>query len=555
MVLLFLLALLPGVSVGQTELVPVDHKAYPFFERLSLRGIIDYNNASIPISRRDVASYLIQLDSSRARLTATERKILDDLEVEFSYDIHKAADKSFSLLSNLNWPGISNIFNDDKQKYLASYTDPQFSLFLDGIGSLSYRDFDAESFQKTHLTLGEIGPRLRGTLFDNVAFDVQVTEGQSLSGDKYSRSVASGYDPSLKASSKFVSQGFVTAFNHGYLRYESDNHAIALTFGRDNFEMGNGYIDKLFVSDNIPPFDFARLDLKYKFMRYSFFYGNLQGDSLGVPLNSKNIVGGRLDIELSSTFRFGIYQSLILSNAPISFTYLNPISVLESADLDTHSGVNNNSLIGFDFEAKPHRDLAVQLTLLIDDLDFGTLGKKDSTGDDNKFGVQAGCMYVDPFGLNDVTATLEYTLLDPFVYSHRTNMSTYTNWGISIGDALPPNSDEIALALDYNLTSRLSLDLLYQHQRSGGGFLYDSKGRIIRNFGGDINLGSLDNRFVNTFLMGDRVNRDILRLSARFEPIRQYFIDVSYSLQSINEIYLSKTFTDQFLSTTISTNF
>lgn len=564
--LLVMLSILSPMTLqGQTESVPVDHKVYPFFESLSLRGIIDYNNASIPISRGEVASYLKEIDSSKSKLTATESKILYDLEVEFSYDIDKSPDKSFSLLSNLNANGLLNIFNDDKQKYLVSYTDENFSLFFDGIGSLSYRDFNTESFPKAHLSLEEVGPRLRGTLYNNIAFDVQVTEGQSLTGDQYARSVAAGYDPALAASYKFIGQRYITAFNRGYLRYESDNHAVALTFGRDNFEMGDGYIDKLFISDNIPPFDFARLDLKYKFFRYSFFYGNLQGDSLGVPLTSKSIVGHRLDIELSPSFRFGLYESVILSDESITFTYLNPISVLQSANLSTgdRTDAKNNSLLGFDFEVKPHKNLAMQVSLLIDDLNFSTLGnKKDPSGNDNKFGYQAGLIYSEPFGINDLTAKLEYTLIDPFVYSHRSNSSNYTDWGISLGHSLPPNSDEIALELDYYLTNRVTLNFLYKHQRSGEGFLdangnltFDDRVPITRNFGGDVNRGDLDFKYVNNFLMGFRVNHDIFTLSTRIEPIRQYFLDVSYSFQSVDKIYLSKTFSDQFLYVTASMDF
>ncbi len=554
----------PTVSNGQTELVPVDHKIYPFLESLSLRGIIDYNSASIPISRGAVASYLKEIDSLKSKLSNTENRILNDLEVEFSYDIDKNNDKSFSLLSNLPG-GLLNIFNDEEQKYLVSYTDENFSLFLDGIGSLSYRDFNTESFPNAHLSMEEIGPRLRGTLYNNIAFDVQVTEGQSLTGDQYARQVAAGYDPILAASYKFVGQKYITAFNRGYLRYESDNHSVALTFGRDNFEMGNGYIDKLFISDNIPPFDFARLDLKYKFFRYSFFYGNLQGDSLGTPLTTKNIVGHRLDIELSPSFRFGLYESVILSDESITFTYLNPISVLQSANLSTGGNTDskNNSLMGFDFEVKPHRSLAVQFSLLIDDLNLSTLGdKKSPAGNDNKFGYQAGMIYSEPFGINDLTATLEYTLLDPFVYSHRSNSSNYTNWGISLGTALPPNSDEIALELNYYLTNRVTINFLYKHQRSGEGFLdangnltFDDEVPIIRNYGGDVNRGDLDFAYVNNFLMGARVNHDIFTISTRIEPIRQYFLDISYSFQSVDKIYLSKTFSDQFLYITASTDF
>ncbi len=562
--LVMLTIVFPVVSLAQTELVPVDHKVYPFLEMMSMKGLIDYNNASIPISRRRVAAYLSELDKERDKLSATEQKILGDLDVEFSYDMTGSMDKSYSLTENLTPGGILGIFDDSKQKYLVSYTDPDFSLFLDGIGAVSYRDFGAESYPKTHLSLFEIGPRLRGTLNGNLGFYVQVTAGQAMSGNTYARQVAAGYDPLLITSTKFVADKYVTAFNAGYLRYSFDNHAVALTIGRDNFEMGNGYIDKLFISNNIPPFDFGRLDINYKFFRYSFFYGNLHGDSLGVPMASKSIVGHRLDIELSRSFRFGFFESLILSDEPISFTYLNPISVIESENLSTGGQTDalNNTLMGFDCEIRPYTNMGIQLSLLIDDLNTATLGKKTPIGNDNKFGYQAGFMYVEPFGIDNLTAAVEYTLLDPFVYSHRTNKSTYTNWGISIGSALPPNSDEIALKLDYYLTNRITLDFLYKHQRSGEGFLdangnptFNDRGIITRNFGGDPNRGDLDGLYTSNFLMGFRVNRDIFSLSARIEPIRQYFIDLSYSLHAIDELYASQTYYDHYFYATISTDF
>ena len=126
-------------------------------------------------------------------------------------------------------------------------------------------------------------------------------------------------------------------------------------------------------------------------------------------------------------------------------------------------------------------------------------------------------IYSEPFGINDLTATLEYTLLDPFVYSHRSNSSNYTNWGISLGTALPPNSDEIALELNYYLTNRVTINFLYKHQRSGEGFLdangnltFDDEVPIIRNYGGDVNRGDLDFAYVNNFLMGAGVRPQYL---------------------------------------------
>jgi hypothetical protein len=549
--LAILLILFPLMINGQTELVPVGHKAYSFFENLSKKEIIEYDNGSIPLSRGETASFLKKIELSKDRLTTTEINILNDLTTEFSYDLDKKLDKSISLFSEFS---LRNIFSNDKQKYLAALVDENASFFLDGTAFISYRDFNTESFAKTNLTLGQIGIRLRGTLYNTIGYYLRMSNGQQIKGDTYSRIVAAKYDRTLAGTIRFIDEKYFDSFE-GYLRYESENHAVALTFGRDNFEMGNGYIDKLFISNNIPPFDFARIDLKYKAFKYTFFYGNIKGDSLGIPLASKNIVGHRLDVKFSNSFRLGLYESIIISNAPISFTYINPISLLTSADFSSKNEKYNNALMGIDFEIKPVKNIGMQFSLLIDDLNFSTLTKKDVSGNDNKFAYQGGLIYIEPFGINDLTAIVEYTRIDPFVYSHRSNMSTYTHWGIGIGHLLPPNSDEITLMLNYNLTNRIKLNFEYKHRRSGEGFLYDANGKIIQNYGGDINRGDLDAIVVNTFLMGYRVNRDIFNFSIHIEPVRQFYVDINYSFQSIDKIYLSSTFSDQFLYATISTDF
>ncbi|MCX6162014.1 MAG: hypothetical protein NTV87_11885, partial [Ignavibacteriae bacterium] len=147
--------------------------------------------------------------------------------------------------------------------------------------------------------------------------------------------------------------------------------------------------------------------------------------------------------------------------------------------------------------------------------------------------------------------------LDPFVYSHRTNKSTYTNWGMSLGHALPPNSDEIATKFTYWVGSRLRMDLTYQHQRSGAGFVFDSTGAMTINYGGDINIGSHDgNEFKNTFLQGNRVNRDIIGLNVSWQPIRQWYLELKYNYSVMNLLYLdSKKVIDRYWFLTLRVDY
>jgi hypothetical protein len=230
-----------------------------------------------------------------------------------------------------------------------------------------------------------------------------------------------------------------------------------------------------------------------------------------------------------------LWESIIISDLPFSFTYLNPLSFLTSADLSV-GGVQtteNNTLLGIEAEFTPVRGLAFQTSLLIDDLTFGTLGTNDSLNE-NKFGWQFGALWSNSFNMN---IAAEYTHLDPFVYSHRFNKSTYTNYSLSLGHALPPNSDEIALKIDYYMSNRLKLVIQYQHQRSGEGIVIDSTGKLIANYGGNINFG-LGDAYLrsNGFLDGVRINRDIYTTTVFWRPYLQFYLEGKFQYRNINNL-------------------
>jgi len=548
----FLLFICSSHLFAQVELVPISNKVYPFLNSLFIRNIItNYNSANLPLSRSSIADYLNKLNDSNPNLSVAEKKILNDLKIEFDYDINKKLTQSVPLLSDFN---IENIFKDDSYKFLYSYADSNASLFLDGTVLVSQRIFDSESFNKTSITIGEYGFRLRGTLYHNIGFYLKASSGQQFNGDYYSRTVAAEFDPKLHSTLKFLSEKYLDSFE-GYLRFETSNRAFALTMGREAMTLGTGYIDKLFLSTNAVPFDYAKIDLGYKGIKYSYFYGNIRGDSLGVVLESKNIIAQRLDISLSEKIRLGVFESVITANRPISFTYLNPVSFLFSADLTAEKENRSNAMIGLDIEILPFKNVGFQSSLLIDDFDFKLIGKDTPASNNNRFGWQFGIFYSNPLGIKDLNASLEYTHLDPFLYSHKSNMSQYTNWSLPLGHKLRPNSDEIALKLDYYFTSRIISTLTIQHQRTGEGFVYDQNGVLIRNYGADINHGEGLYLAKAYFLDGNRVDQTIITFHTRFEPIRQYFLDVTYTGWLINDKYISKNYFDQFFYLTISTDF
>jgi len=533
---------------AQVELVPVGNPVYDFLKRMQLEQIIpEYNSANIPVSRAEVADYLKTIKSNSSKLETIDKNLLNDYCVEFGYDIDKNLNSASSFLGKNR---TNNIFDDKKQKYLFAHADSTVAFFFDGRGSVSQRNSKGDAYGNNSIGLGWLGFRMRGTFMNTVGFYMNPIGGKRLHGEKKDAVFAQQTDPMLYVSNHFSEDGKTFDFFEGYLRYQTNTKWFAATLGRETMNQGFGYIDKMFLSNNTVPFDYIRLDLNYKILKYSFFYGALKGDSLFHDIQYKNISSQRLDVQFSKSFRMGFWESVIIPDNAFSLTYMNPIAFLFSADINSSNAqtYKNNTLFAFDCEYLPFKNLALQGTVLVDDINFETFYKSDTTANDNKLAYQVGLLWNKAFTLPGMSLALEYTKVDPFTYSHRSLKSQYTNWQMPLGPALPPNSDEIAAKIIYNATSRLRFDLTYQHQRSGEGLEFDSTGKLITNYGGYIWYGEGEFLNPNLFLNGNRTDRDIFTLFIRYEPIRQYIFEFKYQYRYRNLKFLNLKEKDQLFN-------
>jgi hypothetical protein len=558
LLLIIFITLISSQIYSQLEYAPVNHPVYDYLKRMSLKGIIlDYNSASLPLSRQKISEYLIIIESSKSKLGKTDKKILNDYFVEFSFDINNNLKKSYSLFSDFN---SFSVFDNEKQKYLYAFNDSNVSFFWDATGFVSQRSSKGDSLGNNSILLGEIGTRFRGTLFNSVGYYLRMSNGQKIKGNQKDIDFAIVTNPKFKANTKFTYENSNFDTYEGYLKYSTPNEWLSLIAGKEAMTYGYGYIDKLFLSTNTVPFSFLKIDLAYKSIKYSFLYGSLKGDSLGRDIANKNIATHRFDIRASNKLRFGFWESLIIADNAFNFTFLNPLSFLRSADYNAGENLpvnKNNALLGLDFEYQPIKNVSLQSTLLVDDLNFATLfnnNKEGNPGNDNRFGYQVGAMWTDAFTIPNLTASLEYTKLDPFVYTHRTNKSQYTNWTLPLGHHLSPNSDEIAVKFLVNIYNRLNLSLTYQHQRTASKIVMNGD-TLISNYGGDINRGDGDVIRSNQFLDGNRVDKDIFKFAFTFEPIRQFFFDFEYQLTMYNLIYSSRKLKDNYFFGTIRVDF
>ena len=260
-------------------------------------------------------------------------------------------------------------------------------------------------------------------------------------------------------------------------------------------------------------------------------HGSLVGrDTNGSTLPSKYIAAHRLEFNIARRVKIGFSEAVLYSRQPIHFGLMNPFTFITSSELSTElptEGDNtHNSLMWLDAEVTPADNLRLFGSMLVDDLRFSSIGKSDISGNTNKFGWQTGVLWNDALTVPGLMLSLEYTRINPFVMSHWTNVSSFTNWELSLGSSVPPNSDEWTGGVDWDVTPRLSLSGRIRFQRSGVSISgYDAAGApFFFDAGDDITRGKNHLTHPNVFLQGMRVNRTIGSFRLEWQPVLQYWV-------------------------------
>ncbi len=528
-------------ALCQIENVPVANQVYEFLDRMAVKGLLPlYSNAMIPISRQDVAALLIKIDTEQDELTGAEKAFLDKFKTEFAHEIDPSKDESTALFRD----GLTGDMLSDKEKYLYTYADTSVSVFVEFLGSLDHRRINAANSGSTSTTLEQHGGRIRGTLKGKLGFFLQATDG-TVFGDK----AFALTDPVLRGNNK-LKEGKSTNFDFAEAYLRADLNWFNLEFGKERTLIGTGYSDRLLLSDNAPAFDFLKIDAHYKSLKYVFLHGSLVSDSTffewiraGEPPGShKYLVLHRLQLSLFEKLNVGLSEMTIYQRFSPEFAYLNPINFYKSAE---HAlGDRDNSFITVDLELFPMSNYKLYGTLLIDDVDFGKLG----TGWwGNELGWQGGLFVAEPMGLQNTDAVVEYTRIEPYVYSNRTDGIDYSNNSLGLGHRLGPNSDEWFLQLSYRPMKSLRTWLSYSGSRHGNNAV--STGQVVTNVGGNILQGHrAGDSDVAPFLDGDLVRKDVVQLRAAFEPVNNLFVYGVYELRSSKFYPTSTTGVDHYAS-------
>ncbi len=543
------LALIPTCSYAQVENVPVSNPVYPFLKRMELKGIIlQYHDAVLPISRKEVAEFLVKIKKNEDQLSTVERDMLSDFLVEFHYDITHTTDGFFSMLDfpdSTVGATISSLFSE-KEKFLYAYNDTNATFFVDGLLTLDYRNHSGDTLNKTNAKFVQFGGRIRGTVYDKFGYYLQGTNAQYWG----SRELLA-LDPQInQAYTLGISNTQNFDFVEGYVRYDAG--ILSLQVGRERTLWGYGYGDKLTLSDNPRVFDFIRADAQYKSLKYTFLHGWLLGKKANLEYDTANhfiepvvadkyFAAHRIEFSFPSLFDIGFQEMAIYSNRSVDLAYLNPVTLMESAQRSREE--RDNLFWEFDIQTHIWNGWEFQSSIVFDDINFSTWGT-DSW--QNRYAYQAGIMIVDPLHITNSTFALEYTRIEPYTFSHnRSRDNDYGSLGRFLGHHIGPNADSWYFKWEHAFHHKLRASVDFEIQREGNN-VYDASGNLVKNVGGDF---LQPHRPVDSdhqeFLGGDFVKTYNSKLLLTYELVNEVFVDFHYQYQQRKDEGMNTTTTNR----------
>ncbi len=520
--LITLFLLVTSLGFAQVEDVPIAHKVYPFLERLTVQHIITgYNSFEMPISRKQVARFLVEASKSSSQLDGIDTRMLADLKREFRFDIDNDLASSGAFFGGGNYDLLSQ-----EPKYLYSYSKPEsgnfFLNFLAGAGNADYK----KNQDHNNSVIGIVGAEVRGTLMNKFGFFLQGTNG-NIFGNKSAALHIHNLSYNWNLTNNFPSSSFFDESN-GYITADFD--ALKLKFGRDRQLIGFGN-NKIILSDNAPQTDFLSMKLKLGVFEYTFYHGKILGDlsiisdSVSGNLNTveeKYLGYHRLGFNLANGISFGTGEMTVYSNRGLDISYLNPFVLYKAVE---HGGQDrDNSLLFFDVSSTSIKGMKLYTMLLFDDISYGKLGT-GWYGNQTvwNLGVESSNLY--PFIPVDIS--LEYFRIEPYVFTHRIHSNNYTHNGYNLGLDTDPNSKIYYGKINYRVSNRIDMNLSYNYRVHGANPINQATGKIT-NVGGDFNLGhrTQDAEYLK-FLEGDIEYYRKLTIAVSYEPYLGHFITLA----------------------------
>ncbi len=507
-IILFVLIFILSTSLyAQVVYTPLYSDVYNFLVRMSLKQLISLDDEVVPWSRKYIASRLKAIDEKQMQLNSTEKDLLEFYEREYAYELD---------------------YNKEERWFLFSYGDSLFSLKF-----LPIAGYGISAIGNAAGHTRWIGFSTFGTYRNwfGASFDVR-DKGEF--GDNADREKS--FSPETGAYYKGAPNGIEASDVKGSINFNWNWGSVSII--KDYFTWGHGNFGQLILSSKPP--DYPRIELHFKpveWLRFSYIHGWLNSlviDSSSIQYEhvesiepqikqayiNKFIAANMLTITPVSGLDISVGNSFVYSGDLRPEMFI-PFLFFKWLDHNTGRGSvdDGNGTLYLDISAKYPKDFQFYTTLFIDVTEIRNI--LENNFNNTWVGYTFGAKKVNLF-LNNLDILVEYTRINPWVYEHKLESTTYKHLDYSLGHWLGQNADLIRFQFDYQPIRSLRLELYFERVRKGG--LDD----IYFAYGGN-------DEFNKSFLYGPLREDKFLGINVRFEYIHDLILDVRYRYSDIKD--------------------
>ncbi len=443
-ILLTIIFFLIGFSNGRAQSTDVDpdYRGYDFLEILAGRGMLRGIYSGVrPLTRERFGELLLRAERRYSAdpdlLSSTEYRFLERLKGDLLSDrdagevmIDKEFEERhlFTWSEKDSWFAVDLIFNQEND-----------------FGVINSKG-DTNDVSRT-----TAGGRVRGYLSGSLHFFLEFTNTKESGGE----SAVSNFDPSRGLPAVAYDGILYRDDAISYLKYRAPWFDI--TIGRQKINWGPAGRSGVTLSATNPPMDVIRLDVRYSRLGYSGFIGDIRGTS-----GNKKIAAHRIDYIPFEGLRLGAGEIVVYNRAKFEILYSLPIMPFHIAE--HHLGDKDNNGINFDVEFDGLENGRVYAELFIDDY---KLAKNPFTHWGNKWAILGGLHLTRPLNLNNSSLKIEYTRIEPYVYTHRFDNIDYFNYDRPIGHWSGPDSDELFISYANRPNWRSNITFSWSMLRKG----------------------------------------------------------------------------------------
>lgn len=459
-------------TLAQVVYEPTYHTVYPYLSRLAQKGVIELDDAVLPLSKDYIYQKLDELSKHITTLTPLEREELAFYLKEYTLWWRKDPKSGFEG----EYKSLFKTKIGDRLRWL-TYQDDNFTVNLQPIMGFSYvADLD----KNTGYSVNNKGVWMYGFIGKNIGYSIDIRDN-----------TINSLRPVDEVKNTFNSmQGNLGGYLNSQYSYNIVNSSISykwkkgsVSLNKSSNQIGYGEGGKILLSDKAPSYANFRLDFRpVRWAKYMYLHAWLNSNLIDsstlittsvsglqqFKLQNKYMALHLLTIEPFKRFYFSLGESSIY-NYELNPLFFLPVNFFVA--MDRYMGGNknsspSNSQLFFSLSSRNHlKNTHLYASLFVDELRVsGIFG--DSLNNRNHTAYQVGVNVSDiPF--RNINFVVEYTKLRPFVYENFVGAQTYTSGGYSLGHWIGANSDQFYASILWRVMRGLQIKYYFSSVRKG----------------------------------------------------------------------------------------